>query len=263
MGCGTILTYPINSVRNTVTTLSSAPPELETAQPAEIVAWALGEHRPGRVAVVTALQREGMVVVDLALRIDPGVRIVTIDTGRLPAETQAFLDTVRAHYGRDIEVRRPAAAAVTEFVRRHGPDAFYIDPELRVACCALRKVAPRDVLLGELDCWLTGLRRSQSASRAATPVVDRETEGLTKVNPLVACSADWVSAYIRDHGVPEHPLYAEGYTSIGCAPCTRATRPGEDERAGRWWWESGLDTECGMHGRPALTRERLTTGVRQ
>ena len=227
-------------------------PELAEADAAAAVVWALKTFNRGRVAVVTALQKEGMVVADLALRVDPAVRIVTIDTGRLPAETHAFLDTFRARYRRDVEVRRPDPERVVEFVSAHGPDAFYISPELRLACCDLRKVKPSARLLSELDCWLTGLRRGQSALRADTPLLERDDAhgSVVKVNPVAAWSEAQVDAYLADHAVPVHPLYAHGYRSIGCAPCTRAVQSGEDIRAGRWWWEHGVDTECGIHPRP-------------
>lgn len=227
-------------------------PELPEADAEAAVAWALRTFGRGRVAVVTALQKEGMVVVDLALRIDPAVRIATIDTARLPAETYAFIDTFRARYRRDIEVRRPDPERVVEFVSAHGPDSFYISPKQRLACCHLRKVEPSTALLSGLDCWLTGLRREQSALRVDIPVVERDTAhgGIVKVNPLAAWSEAQVDTYLADHAVPVHPLYAQGYRSIGCAPCTRAVRPGEDIRSGRWWWEQGVDTECGIHARP-------------
>jgi phosphoadenosine phosphosulfate reductase len=229
-------------------------PELPEADAAAAVAWALRTFRRGRVAVVTALQKEGMVVVDLALRIDPAVRIATIDTGRLPAGTYAFIDAFRARYRRDIEVRRPDPERIVEFVSAHGPDSFYISPEQRLACCRLRKVEPSAALLGELDCWLTGLRRRQSALRAYTPVVERDAAhgGIVKVNPLAAWSESQGDVYLADHAVPVHPLYEQGYRSIGCAPCTRAVQPGEDIRSGRWWWEQGVDTECGIHARPRV-----------
>ncbi len=234
--------------------VATALPDLDGADAAGAVAWALERFDRGRVAIVTALQKEGMVVVDLALRVNPAVRIVTIDTGRLPAETHAFLDTVRARYGRDVEVRRPDAARVVEFVTAHGPEAFYLSPEQRLACCDLRKVQPNLALLGELECWVVGLRRSQSALRAATPVVEHDAAhgGIVKVAPLAAWTAAQVDAYIGAHDVPVHPLYAQGYRSIGCAPCTRAVPADEDERSGRWWWEQGVDTECGMHRRPRV-----------
>ncbi|HEY6380016.1 MAG TPA: phosphoadenylyl-sulfate reductase [Candidatus Dormibacteraeota bacterium] len=229
-------------------------PELESATAEVAVAWALRSFARGRVAVVTALQKEGMVVVDLALRLDPAVRIATIDTGRLPAETHAFLDTARARYRRDIEVRRPQPDRVVDFLAAHGPDAFAISPELRLACCELRKVEPAAELLGGLDCWLTGLRRGHSSLRADTPVAERDHAhgGIVKVNPLAAWSEAQVDAYLAEHAVPVHPLYAQGYRSIGCAPCTRAVSPGADIRSGRWWWEQGVDTECGIHRRPRL-----------
>lgn len=229
-----------------------APAEL--AHPREIIRWALESFDRDRLAVVTGLQADGMAVVDMALRIDPKVRIATIDTGRLPSETLAYIDTVRAHYGRDIEIIRPQTWDVVDLVARNGADGFYVSPERRLECCDVRKVQPLTQLLDGLDCWLTGLRRSQSQTRSTTSAVEHDVAhgGVTKVNPVAWWSEGQVLEYNAEHGVPRHPLTDQGFRSIGCAPCTRAVRPGEDERAGRWWWEQGIDTECGIHNRPAI-----------
>lgn len=231
------------------------PAGLDAAPAEELVGWALDRFGGGRAAVITALQAEGMVVVDMALRADPGARVITIDTGRLPEATLAFVDVVRAHYRRDIEVVRPDPADVVALVSAHGADPFYISPELRLRCCRVRKVEPLDVVLGGLDCWMSGLRRGQSPGRAATPVAqpDPRRPRVLKLNPLATWTEAEVAAYSDEHGVPRHPLYRRGYRSIGCAPCTRALGPGEPERAGRWWWERGIDTECGIHGLSATS----------
>jgi phosphoadenosine phosphosulfate reductase len=236
--------------------LSSTAARLDSAPPQEIVRWALQNHRPGRVAVVTGLQADGVAIADMALAVDPGVRVVTIDTGRLPRATYQYIDVLRRHFGRPIEVLLPDHDDVQRFVTEYGVNSFYSSVERRLDCCHHRKVAPLERVLETVDCWMTGLRRSQSASRATTPVVQRDLAhgGVVKVNPLASWSDDRVSAYLAARGVPFHPLYAEGYTSIGCEPCTRATTAGEDPRAGRWWWEYGLDKECGIHGRPVLRR---------
>ena len=238
--------------------LDDARSELEGAHPSEVVAWALTRFAPARTAVVTSLQADGMAVVEMALRIDPRVRIVTIDTGRLPEETHAYLDDIRAHFGRGIEVLLPDAAAVGRHVSEHGVNAFRGSVERRLDCCHLRKVEPLERLLAGLDCWLTGLRRGQTARRGATPVVELDAAhgGIVKVNPVAAWDEAAVRAHLAGAGVPLHPLYAHGYPSIGCAPCTRPVAPGDDPRSGRWWWEHGVDKECGIHATPALPHER-------
>lgn len=223
--------------------------ELEGRHPADAVRWALERFPRGRVAVVTGLQADGVAIATLALDVDPLVRILTIDTGRLHAETYEYVDTLRATWKRDIEVVRPDPAKVVAMVSRHGSDLFYISPELRQQCCSIRKVDALDGVMIDIDCWLTGLRREQSPSRADTPVVgeDPQRPGVTKVSPLAAWREEQAIELLRERGVPLHPLYGRGYRSIGCAPCTRAVRAGEPERAGRWWWEQGVDTECGLH----------------
>jgi phosphoadenosine phosphosulfate reductase len=232
--------------------------DLDGCHPREIVAWALERFARPRTVIVTSLQADGMAVVDMALRIDPRVRIATIDTGRLHEETHTYLDVVRAHYGRGIEVRFPDGAAVEGFTTEHGVNAFRSSVERRLDCCHLRKVEPLQRLLTDVDCWLTGLRRDHSARRGGVGVVelDEEHGGAVKVNPVAAWTEAQTRAYLVEHGVPLHPLYARGYRSIGCAPCTRAVAVGEDARAGRWWWEQGIDKECGIHGRPQTDQRR-------
>jgi phosphoadenosine phosphosulfate reductase len=233
---------------------------LEAGHPRDIVSWALGRFAPARTAVVTSLQADGMAVVDMALRIDPDVRIVTIDTGRLPEETYAYLDRVRAYYGRGIEVRFPDRATVERFTSAHGVNAFRESVERRLDCCHLRKVEPLERLLAGLDCWLTGLRRDHSARRRSVGVVELDGAhgGVVKVNPVAAWDEVATRAYLAERGVPLHPLYERGYRSLGCAPCTRAVAEGDDPRSGRWWWESDIDKECGIHGRPAWPAQRRT-----
>ena len=138
---------------------------------------------------------------------------------------------------------------VQQLIAVHGPDLFRESVELRLSCCDVRKVRPLNRALREYDAWVTGLRRDQSASRASTPMVARDDAhgGIAKVAPLVGWTRADVEDYLERNNVPRHPLYAAGYTSIGCAPCTRATTAGEDERAGRWWWEQDSNKECGLH----------------
>jgi thioredoxin-dependent adenylylsulfate APS reductase len=193
-----------------------------------------------------------MVILDLACRIDPGVRVFTIDTGRLPLETYELIDRVREHYGIDIEVHYPDQKELAQMVTQHGINSFYRSVSLRLLCCEVRKVKPLSRVLQNLDAWVTGLRRSQSQTRVNVPKIelDEEHGNIIKVNPLADWSEQQVWEYIRANRLPYNQLYDQGYTSIGCAPCTRPVAPGEDQRAGRWWWENGVPKECGIHLRP-------------
>lgn len=216
-----------------------------------------------RFAVVTALQVEGMVVIDHARKIDPAVRVITVDTGRLPEETQDFIDLVRARLGVAVEVVLPEPEAVSAMAARHGVNLFRRDQALRRLCCHVRKVEPLGRALTGLDAWATGLRRDGGPARAGTRTVERDTlhGGIVKVNPLATWTREQALAYAREHDLPMHPLYEHGYASIGCAPCTRPVGPDEGERAGRWWWEAGPDRECGLHH--ATPSERFDAALAQ
>jgi thioredoxin-dependent adenylylsulfate APS reductase len=189
-----------------------------------------------------------MALLDMAWRIDPRVQVFTIDTGRLPPETLDLVDEVRGRYGIKIEVVYPDATEVSELVTEHGVNLFYQSVELRLSCCEVRKVHPLKRRLASLDGWIAGLRRDQSSTRSsvAEVEVDATHGGIVKLNPLARWTAEQVVEYNRQNRVPRNALYDRGYTSIGCAPCTRPTEPGEDPRAGRWSWESGA-RECGLH----------------
>jgi thioredoxin-dependent adenylylsulfate APS reductase len=219
----------------------------EAAEPETVLRWAFDTFP--RVAIVSSFQATSAVLIDMAARITPDVTVVTLDTGRLPQETHDIIDRVRDRYGIEIEVVTPDPHDIREMVARHGSNLFRESPDLRRQCCDVRKTRPLARALEKYDAWITGIRRSQMATRAATPVVsiDNEHGGITKIAPLATWSEEQVWAYIRENDVPYHPLYDIGYTSIGCTPCTRATRPGEDARAGRWWWEQGEVKECGIH----------------
>jgi thioredoxin-dependent adenylylsulfate APS reductase len=220
-------------------------PNFEAASASEILAWAI-ETYGDAFAIATSFQKEGMAIVDLAARVAPRVRVLTLDTCRLPDETYRMIETVRQRYGIVTEIVLPDAAEVRDMVSIRGEDLFYESVESRQLCCEIRKVRPLERKLSTLRAWATGIRRDQSETRAQTPKVELFAKPV-KINPL----ADWTSAqveeYTRVHRVPVHPLYARGYTSIGCAPCTRAVEPGEDQRAGRWWWELSANKECGIH----------------
>jgi len=186
-----------------------------------------------------------MVIVDMAAGVTPGFRIFTLDTGRLPDETYQMMEAVRERYGVQVEPVFPDREEVEQMVTQQGPNLFYGSLEARHLCCDIRKTRPLARKLRELRAWATGLRREQSPTRAQVPKVE-ETEGLIKLSPLADWRAAQVEQYTLEHHLPVHPLYARGYASIGCAPWTRAIQPGEDERAGRWWWEQGKK-ECGIH----------------
>ena len=190
-----------------------------------------------------------MVIVDMAARINPQVRVISLDTGRLPEETYAMMETVRERYGIRVEAISPRNEELEQMTRLHGPNLFYRDGALRKLCCEIRKVRPMDTLLHQLKAWAVGLRRSQSEERAE--VMEKElVEGRYKISPLAAWTVEQVEEYTQANAVPVHPLYARGFRSIGCAPCTRAVSDGEDERAGRWWWELDAAKECGLHVAP-------------
>ncbi|MGH8933790.1 MAG: phosphoadenylyl-sulfate reductase [Egibacteraceae bacterium] len=223
--------------------------DLDDQEPEDVIAWGL-ETFGDRVAIVTALQPDGMVVLDMAYQIKPDIRVLTVDTGRLPRATLDFVDKVRAHYPlARVEVLIPDGREVDAMVRRNGLDLFREAVPLRLLCCQIRKVRPMLRALEGLDAWFTGLRRDQWASRAAIRKVelDHDHDGIVKLNALADWSKEEVWDYIGDCGVPVHPLHAEGFTSIGCEPCTRPIQVGEDDRAGRWWWEVNAPKECGMH----------------
>ena len=219
--------------------------DFEAVSASEVLSWAIDTFGDS-FAIATSFQKEGMAIVDLASRVSSAVRVFTLDTGRLPDETYQMMETVRQRYGIQVEVVFPDRAEVERLVTIHGPNLFYSSVPARERCCEVRKVAPLARKLETLKAWASGLRREQSATRAAVPKVERQ-DGRLKLNPLADWTAGQLDDYIQRNNVPLHPLYARGYTSIGCAPCTRAVEPGESERAGRWWWEEDAKKECGIH----------------
>jgi len=236
------------------------PEELEGWEPEEILAWAYRTYR--RVAIVASFQAESIVLIDMACRVVERPEVLTLDTGRLPEETHELIDRVRDRHPIDLRVQSPDPDEVAEMVGAHGQNLFRRSVELRHRCCDVRKVRPLARALAGHDAWITGLRRDQSGSRARTPVVqvDRAHGGIAKIVPLARWTRDRVWAYVEEHDLERHPLYARGYRSIGCAPCTRGVGPTEDERAGRWWWEDSAVKECGLHwtgGRPVRAAHAL------
>lgn len=191
---------------------------------------------------------EDMVLLDLIWKYTPGIEIFTLDTGRLPKETYDLMQTVKTRYQREVQIFFPDAATIEAFVTHNGPNAFYDSVDLRKQCCGIRKVAPLKRALEDKKAWITGMRRSQSVTRNELPVSEWDADHeLQKFSPLTDWSNGEVWKYIRAFDVPYNALHDEGYASIGCAPCTRAITPGEDIRAGRWWWENPETKECGLH----------------
>ncbi|MGH2617798.1 MAG: phosphoadenylyl-sulfate reductase [Thermomicrobiales bacterium] len=222
--------------------------DFEQRPPQDVLRWAIDRYGQ-RLAIATSFQADGMALLDMAWRIDPAVRVITVDSGRLRQETYDFIDRVRERYAIPIEVFSPQAPELETFVGEHGPNPFYRSLELRVRCCEIRKVAPLTRALAGFDAWVSGQRRDHLKSRRNIRVVERDAlhGGIVKLNPLAHWHEDQVWDYLRTHDVPYNTLYDQGFTSIGCAPCTRPTGPGEDPRAGRWWWEAEATKECGMH----------------
>jgi len=209
--------------------------------------------RHPRAVLASSFGAEDMVLVDLVARARLPIRVLTLDTGRLPQETHDLIDRVRDVYGLAIDVAFPDAGEVAALVAEHGTNPFYRGVDLRERCCAIRKSAPLARALEGADAWITGLRRAQGPTRTEVAFESFDTRHrLAKYSPLAEWSDADVWGYLRAHRVPWNALHDRGFPSIGCAPCTRAVQPGEDPRAGRWWWESPEHRECGLHRGPQV-----------
>ena len=220
----------------------AVPPDLEPATAEEVLAYAAERFHP-RLFVACSFQKEASVIMDMLLRIEPEARFFTLDTGVLFEETYETWRAVERHY--DVRVEVFKGISLDEQARRHGDELWERDPD---ACCGIRKVQPLKRALADARAWMTGLRRDQSITRTDTPAIEwDEGNGIMKVNPIIEWSNDEVWAYIRTNKIPYNKLHDKGFPSIGCAPCTRAIKPGEDIRAGRWWWENPEFKECGLH----------------
>ncbi len=212
-------------------------------------------HSP--TALASSFGAEDMVVLDLIARDGLAIDVFTLDTGRLPRETHELIAQVRRRYGLEIEIFAPWPGSVDAYVEQYGIDGFYDGVDERKACCALRKVEPLRRALAHRRGWITGLRRDQVDSRAAISETGQDAAtGKWKFSPLADWSHDDVWTYLRANRVPYNALHDRGYPSIGCDPCTRAIKPGEHPRAGRWWWENdGARKECGLHEIPIKVLE--------
>ncbi len=222
--------------------------ELESSSAEEVLKWALKEFGD-KIALACSFGAEDMVLIDMMVKLDPQARIFTLDTGRLPQETYEVMERVREKYGVKIEVFFPDTKSVEEMEEKHGPNLFYKSLELRKLCCAVRKMGPLKRAFSGLSAWVCGLRREQAVTRTGIKKIElgEDPNALVKINPLAEWTEKQVWDYIKKNDVPYNKLHDLNFPSIGCLPCTRAVAPGEDVRAGRWWWESPEEKECGLH----------------
>lgn len=203
---------------------------------------------PGAVTFSTSFSYEDQVLTDLISKSKSDISLFTLDTGRLFAETYSTWSRTNEHYGLNVRGYYPDVEKIESFVGQNGPNAFYSSVEHRKECCFIRKVEPLKRALSNNSVWITGLRAEHSPSRQDLALLEWDKGNqIIKYNPLLQWTTEEVIQYIKKHSVPYNILHEKGYVSIGCAPCTRAIRPGEDFRAGRWWWEDNSKKECGLH----------------
>ncbi|MCD8264172.1 MAG: phosphoadenylyl-sulfate reductase [Tannerellaceae bacterium] len=205
-------------------------------------------HFKGKIALASSLGLEDQVLTDMVCRIDPATRIFTLDTGRLFPETYRLIERTNSRYKIRMEVFFPKAEKVQQYVQANGVNGFYYSIDQRKACCQVRKLEPLQRAFEGLEVWICGLRHEQAVTRRNLGMVEWDTANrLIKLNPLIHFSGQEVWEYIKEKNVPYNTLHEKGYPSIGCQPCTRAIQPGDDIRAGRWWWENPEHKECGLH----------------
>lgn len=233
---------------------------LEKKSVEEIIEWALLRFQ-NKIALASSFSAEDVVLIDMLVKIHSKLkikgfkpRIFIIDTGRLPQETYNVIDKIIAQYKVEIDIYFPDEKSVKKMINKYGFNLFYKNTELRQLCCNVRKVEPLNRALTNLKAWICGLRREQSVTRINIKKVDIErrkinskTRNIVKISPLADWTDNQLWDYIKKNNIPYNILYNKGFTSIGCAPCTRAIKKGEDVRAGRWWWEISEKKECGLH----------------
>lgn len=223
--------------------------QLSGKDPVEVLDFFLTEF-DDKIALATSLGAEDQVITDMMMGIRNDARIFTLDTGRLFPETYELLDETNKKYGIKIDVFFPDSQKVESMVKEKGINLFYDSVENRKMCCGIRKVEPLKRAFEGLDAWICGLRKDQTVSRFFAKLVEWDkVNEIIKINPLIDWSEKDVWNYIKEKNVPFNPLHERGYASIGCQPCTRAVQPGEDFKAGRWWWEGQEQKECGLHKR--------------
>ena len=216
----------------------------------------------GRIVFTTSFGLEDQALTHIIAAAGLPIEIATLDTGRLFPETYALWAETEGRYGRRIKAYYPDAEAVAAMVADAGINGFYWSKDARLSCCGVRKVEPLRRALAGAGAWVTGLRADQSGARGTVALAEHDAgHDLLKVAPLFDWTRARTAAFCRDAGVPSNPLHDRGFPSIGCQPCTRAVAPGEDERAGRWWWESDAAKECGLHVAPDGKLVRTSLGA--
>jgi len=222
--------------------------DMEAYSAEDLLKWAIDVFHPD---LALACSFEDIVLVHMMHRIRPDIRVFAIDTGRLDEETYELADITKRRFGIEVEWYCPEREDVEKLEREKGLFSFRTSLEARHECCRIRKVEPLSRALSGLRAWVTGLRRDQGVTRTALQKVERDDAhgGIVKLNPMADWTSEQTSNYIREHELPRNRLYDRGYLSIGCTPCTRPVTPGEDPRAGRWWWEHPEHKECGLHVR--------------
>ena len=221
--------------------------QLKDSTPEELLSFFLKKF-PNEIMLATSLGYEDQVLTKMISTVDKEARVITLDTGRLFPETYDLIDRTRKKYGINIEVFFPDSEKVENMVKEKGINLFYDSIENRKLCCQIRKLDPLARAFNGMKGWITGLRKDQSVTRTDMQLVEwDDNNNMIKINPLINWSETDVIEYIDKHNIPYNPLHKKGFASIGCQPCTRAIEPGEDIRAGRWWWESPETKECGLH----------------
>jgi phosphoadenosine phosphosulfate reductase len=236
------------SLEHTIKTLNEKSKDFT---PERVIRLAFHEFS-GKISFASSLGEEDQVITDMIAKTHPEIEIFTLDTGRLFQETYELLSKTQKRYRNlTIKVYYPDTEALEDMVRNHGINLFYESVENRKLCCGIRKVEPLRRALKDVDAWMTGLRRAQSVTRSDIEHFQLDADNKKiKVNPLALWSLEQVQEYIKTNQLDVNPLHAQGFISIGCSPCTRAVKPGEDIRAGRWWWENPEQKECGLHNNP-------------
>lgn len=223
--------------------------QLANAPAEEALAFFLSKYR-GSIALASSMGAEDQVLTAMICAIDKSTRIFTLDTGRLFPQTYSLIVKTNEKFDISIEVLFPDYQSVEKMVKQKGINLFYESIENRKECCHVRKLEPLKRAFQGLDVWICGLRKEQSVTRKEDQLVEWDAaNGLIKINPLINWTEQQVWDYLKQHNIPYNTLHKEGFPSIGCQPCTRAIKPGEDVRAGRWWWENPENKECGLHNR--------------
>ena len=228
-------------------TIDSWNQELKGASAKDVISFFLRKY-PGEIALSTSLGYEDQVLTQIVSTVDSSAKVFTLDTGRLFPETYDLIDRTSRKYGINIQVFFPDSSKVEKMVADKGINLFFDSIENRKTCCNIRKLEPLARAMSGLKGWITGLRKEQSVTRTNMQLVEwDESNNMLKINPLIDWTEEDVINYVEQYSIPYNPLHKKGFASIGCQPCTRAIEPGEDVRAGRWWWEDPESKECGLH----------------